>query len=69
MASVPVTESAYSGLPAVQQVPTNILSSGLLSPTSSALECFVDQRFSSQMQAFLISYSNSINANYPILAT
>jgi len=68
MASIPVTESAYSGLPAVQQIPTNILASGKLSQTSAALECFVNQRFSLQLQAFIISYANSTNANYPISA-
>jgi len=66
MAQTPVLESAYAGTPAVQYVPTNIRDSGKLSDTSSAPECFVNQRFSQKLQAFLVAYVSSVNSNYPI---
>jgi hypothetical protein len=60
------TQSAYVGLPAVEQIPTNMKSPGVMSTTASAPECFINQRFSSKLQAFLISYVNSIHSNYPV---
>ena len=64
--TTPKVEAAYSGLPVVQQIPTNIMSPGVLSDTSSAPECFVNQRFSAQLQAFMISYVNSVYSNYAV---
>lgn len=66
--ATPQTIPAYAGIPAVQSVPVNIVDSGLISDTSSAPECFINQRFSSQLQAFLIAYVNSVVSNYPINA-
>jgi hypothetical protein len=68
MANAPILETAYAGTPAVQYVPTNIRDSGLLSDTSSAPECFINQRFSQKLQAFLVGYVSSVNSNYPIPA-
>ena len=68
MANTPSTISAYAGAPVIQPVPTNIASSGLLSTTSSAPECFVNQRFSAQLQAFMVSYVVMVNSNYAIHA-
>ena len=42
-------------------IPTNI--SGLLSDTNSAGECFVNQRFSGRLQAFLVGYVGNIVSN------
>ena len=56
-------ESAYSGLPAVASIPTNIMNPGVL---SSAPECFANQRFSNKLQAYLVSYVNSIASTHPI---
>ncbi len=64
--SEPAIISAYSGMPAVQYLPTNVRESGLMSDTSSAPECFVNQRFSAKLQAFLISYVNSSTSDYAI---
>lgn len=62
----PTVQSAYSGLPVVQSIPTNMRAPGVMSDTSSAPECFINQRFSGQLQAFLISYVNSVYSNYPV---
>ena len=66
--STPKVESAYSGLPVVQPIPTNIRESGLMSDTSLAAECFINQRFSNKLQAFMISYVNVVYSVYPIYA-
>lgn len=52
----------------MEGVPTNILAAGLLSTTSSAPECFINQRFANKLQAFMVSYVNSISSNYPVSA-
>lgn len=62
------TQPAYAGLPSVQQIPTNLREPGVMSSTSSAPECFINQRLSAKLQAFMISYVNSITSNYPIHA-
>lgn len=64
--TTPVLESAYAGIPAVQTIPTNLREPGVMSNTSSAPECFINQRFSSKLQAFMISYASSVSSNYPI---
>lgn len=68
MASELKMESAYAGIPAVQTVPMNIVDMDLLSDTSLAAECFINQRFSLQLQSFMISYVNSVSSNYSIYA-
>ena len=60
-------QSAYIGIPSVSILPTNLMKAGILSSTSSAPECFINQRFSSKLQAFLIDYVNSISSDYSIL--
>lgn len=64
----PSTVPAYSGLPVTQAIPTNIRDSGLMSITSSAPECFVNQRFSAKLQAFMVSYVQMVNSTYAIHA-
>jgi len=66
--ATPKVDSAYAGTPVVQPLPTNIRESGLLSDTSQATECFINQRFSAQLQAFMVAYTNSVYSNYPIYA-
>jgi hypothetical protein len=64
--TTPIIESAYVGLPAVQTLPTNMRVAGVMSDTSSAPECFINQRFSGKLQAFMISYVNSISSSYAV---
>lgn len=59
-------QSAYAGMPSVQSLPTNIVKPGVLSPTSVAGDCFVYQRFSLKLQAYMVSYVSSLAGNYPI---
>lgn len=62
----PTTVPAYSGVPVVQTLPTNTLLDGVMSNTSSAPDCFISQRFSAQLQAFMISYANMVQSQYAI---
>lgn len=62
----PVIQTAYVGLPAVEPLPTNMRNPGVMSETSSAPECYVNQRMSAKLQAFMISYVNSISSTYPV---
>lgn len=50
-------------------VRSSMIPSGLakkISNTSQANECFVNQRFSGRMQAFLIGYNNSIYSEHSV---
>jgi hypothetical protein len=47
-------------------VPTKILENSMLSETSEACDCFVDQQFSANLQTFLINYVVSISGNYSV---
>lgn len=66
--TTPTIETAYVGLPAIQIIPTNIRAQAMMSDTSLAAECFINQRFSAQLQAFLISYNNYMQSNYAVYA-
>ena len=66
--ATPSIQSAYVGLPAVQPIPTNMRARGVMSTTSDASDCFIGQRFSNKLQAFMISYVNVVYSNYPIYA-
>lgn len=66
--STPTTLSAYSGLPAVQSIPTNMMEAGIMADDSSAANCFTNQQFSQKLQAFMISYVNMTVSNYAIYA-
>lgn len=66
--TTPSIVSAYSGLPAIQSIPTNMREAGVLAPDSSAVNCFVNQQFSQKLQAFMISYVNMTVSNYAIYA-
>lgn len=55
-----------SGLPRSSNIPSAIIDNELLSNTSAAAECFIDQRFSSKLQAYLIGYVNTIYSNYSV---
>lgn len=48
------------------KIPTNIASSGLLSDTSDALTCFREQKFSANLQTYMISYVMSISGYYSV---
>lgn len=61
-------ESSYGGLTRVQSLPTNMRAPGVMSDTSSAPECFVNQRYSAKLQAFLIGYVNAIYSDPAIYA-
>ena len=58
-------QSAYPGMPRDPMIPTNILDGKLMSDTSVAADCFVYQRFSNRLQAYLIDYTNKIYGDYP----
>lgn len=58
--------SSYSGVDQTSKIPTNIASSGKLSPTSDALTCFREQKFSSKLQAYMVSYVMSISSYYSV---
>lgn len=47
-------------------VPTSILSQDLMSPTSEAYECFVDQVFCGNLQTYLINYVLSVSSYYSV---
>lgn len=47
-------------------VPTKILEEDLLSKTSLAHECFTQQKFSAELQAFLVGYVVTISGYYSI---
>lgn len=58
--------SVDSGLPRNVNIPSSIINEDLMSPTSLAHECFINQKFSNKLQAYLIGYVNSIYSNYSI---
>lgn len=62
--SVPYTSS--SAVDQTSKVPTNMVSADLLSPTSDALTCFREQKFSAKLQAFMVSYVISVNGYYSV---
>ena len=47
-------------------VPTKIISEGLMSDTSNAVDCFTRQRFSGDLQAYLVNYVISISGYYSV---
>jgi hypothetical protein len=55
-----------AGLPRTVNIPSAIINSDLISDTAIASECFIDQRFSNKLQAYLIGYVNSIYSNYSV---
>jgi hypothetical protein len=48
-------------------IPENVR--GLINSTSNADECFINQRFSGKMQAFLVGYVSNITSGYGVSAT
>ncbi len=61
-----VTFSSSGVVDQTSKVPTNIVSAGLLSQTSDALTCFREQKLSAKLQAYLISYTMSVNGYYAV---
>lgn len=53
-------------MPRSSPIPSAILESGLMSTTSKASDCFVNQKFSAKLQAFLIGYVSSIYSYYSV---
>ena len=47
-------------------VPTNIVREGLLSTTSEAYECYVNQQFSANLQTYMINYVISVSGYYSV---
>lgn len=63
------TEKAQgAATPRGHLIPTNMRTAGVMSDTSLAAECYVNQRFSSKLQAYLISYVNTTYQEFPIYA-
>jgi hypothetical protein len=55
-----------SGLPRSVNIPTNIWNNNLMSNTSFADDCFIYQKFSAKLQAYMIGYVNAIFSNYSV---
>jgi len=62
------SSSAYGGSPQVVSIPSNLRAQNVMSDTSSAPECFINQRFSAKLQAFMIGYVGSTYSNYAVYA-
>jgi hypothetical protein len=54
------------GLPRSVNIPTNIWQNNLMSDTSWADDCFISQKFSAKLQAYLIGYVGAIYSNYNV---
>lgn len=65
--STPASDG-YTTAPRALNIPTNLRAPGVMSDTSLAVECFVGQRFSAKLQAYLISYNQSVYSDHPIYA-
>jgi hypothetical protein len=55
-----------SGLPRGSNIPSAIIENSLLSETSIAKDCFVNQQFSNKLQAYIVGYVNAIYSNYSV---
>lgn len=55
-----------TGAPRSVNIPAGITDNNLLSGTSAAYTCFVNQKFSNKLQVYLIGYVNSIYSNYSV---
>lgn len=66
MAILQSISSAKGGAQQGLFLPTAIISEDLISPTSKAHECFVNQKFSANLQAMLISYVVSVSSEYSV---
>lgn len=55
-----------SGPPRDVNIPSAITNAKLMSTTSLAPDCFVGQKFSNKLQAYLIGYVNSIYSDYSV---
>jgi hypothetical protein len=64
--SLNTTPQGIGDMPRSSTIPTGIAQSGLISTTSHASDCFVNQQFSAKLQAFLIGYSNAVFSYYSI---
>lgn len=61
--------TSYASTDTVDQtskIPTGVIKADSISPTSDALTCFREQKFSANLQAYLISYNMSINSYYAV---
>jgi hypothetical protein len=58
----------YTVQPRSMNIPTNLRAPNVMSTTSLAAECFINQKFSGKMQAMIISYNSLIFTEHPIYA-
>lgn len=54
------------GLPRSVNIPTNIIEADILSDTAQATDCFIYQKFSNKLQAYLVGYVSSVYSQYSI---
>ena len=47
-------------------IPTKIMENGNMSATSEANRCFVSQKFSANLQAFMVNYVISVASQYSV---
>lgn len=53
-------------MPRTSVIPGTIVEAGLISDTSKASDCFINQQFSGKLQAFLIGYVSGIYSYYSV---
>jgi hypothetical protein len=66
MAMVFEQKKVDSGMPRGSEIPSAIIDNKLMSDTSLAEDCFIKQRFSNKLQAYMIGYVNTIYSNYSV---
>jgi hypothetical protein len=54
------------GMPRTSIIPGSIVEANLMSETSNASDCFIQQQFSAKLQAFMIGYVSSIYSYYSV---
>lgn len=58
--------TSFTGVDLTSKIPTGAASSGNISPTSDALTCFREQKFSAKLQGYMISYVMSVTSYYAV---
>ena len=64
--SSPSPAPLKAGDPGGTNLPTAIVNANLLSNTARAADCFIQQKFSNKLQAFLVGYVNLTYSQYAI---
>lgn len=54
------------GMPRSAPIPGSIVQANLMSTTSLAQDCFIHQKFSGKLQAYMIGYVNNVYSYYSV---